>query len=417
MARRKTQVTSPRVQFLFVDNAQPSTANQKRRIRQHTMRKVAASRKELGTYEKYNVGQYPVFTDNAPCTVKQDVQAVVVPLDSSDDQKEDCIVQWSMPAQGYERARILFDFDLISLSTLTSIHFNRASAKVLSADRSRLRLLLASATDASYLVFVPQLYGQSTLIRLVVDCVLARAKQAVAEDACMHEQRILQLYCKALAALQSALMDKKRMFEPEVLCATHLLAIFELLDRTSTSRWESHISGLLELLQLRGPHRYTTPIERLLLSSCLGTIVRPSPSPPPFPHLTPTPPVLRLHNHKPRLLPRAPPLDPPPNLPPPFPNHIPLPLDNRRPDPPPLPQNHKIHPLLPDPVSRTRDIAYAALPSRSHTHHVLARRRRAGAAHVHGSARQAVAPRECGREYCGADHGAATHGCAGSGGK
>jgi hypothetical protein len=287
MGHRKKTPETPGFKFIFVDGALPRTTAQRRRIRQHTMRKVAASRKELGTYSKCNVGQYPVFMDGGQRTEEPAGQ---VPRVAVGQSKIVCVIPRSVPAQGYERARITFDFDLLSLSALTSFHFTRVSAKALTTSRERLRGVLMSSRDASYLDYVPQLYSQSRLIRRVVDCTLARAKRTVTGDSNVAESEILLLYGSALLELQSALQDPKRRFDAEVLCATHLLAMYEvgvptnsdegftkfgqLLDLTSTTRWERHVSGMIKLMEMRGAHRYATDFERCLFTSALGTIVR-----------------------------------------------------------------------------------------------------------------------------------------------
>jgi hypothetical protein len=217
-------------QFLFVDDAQPSTTAQRRQARQHVMRKVAKRKKKLCAYSKYNVGQYPVIIDREQRSVGtgREWQLLV------DHSTPTTVIPRSIPAKDYERAKIVFDFDLLSLAALTSIHFSKASAKVITSSRARLAGILRSTRNSSYLDYVPQLYGQNRLIRCVVDCTLARAKHTLTGDFNPPKSEVLLLYGKALLELQSAIQDPGCRFDGEVLCATHLLAICEVDIRSNT---------------------------------------------------------------------------------------------------------------------------------------------------------------------------------------
>jgi hypothetical protein len=238
MGNKKQSTTAP-VQFLFIDDTQSSNKAQKRRIRQHAMRNVAATRKELGTYRKVNTGQYPIFIEQEPSSVFVDKVYATQSWERHPDESDTsdisdypynlCTIPCPMPPNDYELARSTFDFDIVSLSWLTSFHFSAASARALSRNLTRFRCILKPAHDVSYLDYVPQLYGQSVLIRRVVDCVLARARKTVSVDGKgMDEQDILNLYGKALVGLQSALGEEGRRWDADVLCSTQLLAMYEV---------------------------------------------------------------------------------------------------------------------------------------------------------------------------------------------
>lgn len=226
---KKKHGAAPAVQFLFVDNAQPpKSAQQQRRIRQHAMRNVAAAKKELGTYRKVNAGQFPVFIEQERHSSPTKPDAYADKLSEEDHTIIELVIPQSPPASGYERARINYDFDILSLSWLTSFHFSKASARVLSSNLAQFAQTLKWTRDASYLEYVPQLYSKSVLIRRVVDCVLARARKTVNGDTRVSEEDILYLYGTALAGLQKVLVDPMRIYDADVLCATQLLAMYEV---------------------------------------------------------------------------------------------------------------------------------------------------------------------------------------------
>lgn len=87
---------------------------------------------------------------------------------------------------------------------------------------------------------------------------------------------ILHLFGKAIVALQDAVADQTRRYDADVLLATHLMSLCELLDLSQANRWQKHISGMIRLTEARGPHRYETELEKSMLRSSAGTIVCPS---------------------------------------------------------------------------------------------------------------------------------------------
>jgi len=170
MARKPKNADIQAPQFVFIDNAQPINATQKRIIRKQAMRKVAENRKELGTYGKYNLGQLPLFTEppeNADQENEGPLDALIIPNSQS---RIKYFLPPSMPVQGFEKAKITYNFDLFSLSALTSFHFGKATVKTLAADPGRLKHMLRMNREASYLGTKArvQLINSVTLFKLNV---------------------------------------------------------------------------------------------------------------------------------------------------------------------------------------------------------------------------------------------------------
>ncbi|KAL9125744.1 MAG: hypothetical protein Q9217_005091 [Psora testacea] len=76
-------------------------------------------------------------------------------------------------------------------------------------------------------------------------------------------------YGIALTHLQKALYDKTLAWQDETLAAAYCLSIYELFEATdgSIKGWNSHVSGVGHLIQLRGPNHYCTPLARAVLHS------------------------------------------------------------------------------------------------------------------------------------------------------
>ena len=107
------------------------------------------------------------------------------------------------------------------------MHFSQASVKALANAPEWLAGLL-QLRENCYLDFVPQYYASNGLIKAVVDCTLAQAQNVLSPHPAVSTTQVLQLYGKALRTLQAALQDSELRLQPEVLCATQILALYEV---------------------------------------------------------------------------------------------------------------------------------------------------------------------------------------------
>jgi hypothetical protein len=134
-----------------------------------------------------------------------------------------------VPHQGYARAAAHYNFDLLNLSALCSMHMGLPAATALHATEGRL-VALTQERQASYLDFVPARYDHNPLIRAAVDCVLAKARRIVCSDDGIREATVLGLWGKALRELQAALNDLQRIYDADVLCASLLMQLYAVCD-------------------------------------------------------------------------------------------------------------------------------------------------------------------------------------------
>ena len=133
----------------------------------------------------------------------------------------------SLPARGYELTSIKSEFDILDLSTLATTHINRAGRAALSQNPYHLIHQLRSSKQQSYLSFLPSLYGQISCLSDATDCVIARARQLISPNK-NWEAAVIAFYVKALDSLQKALDCPNQRYKPEVLCATEILAMYEV---------------------------------------------------------------------------------------------------------------------------------------------------------------------------------------------
>jgi hypothetical protein len=193
------------------------------------MHDVAVARRQRGNYGKQNMRQLPVFETSSSGIGVGDPSS----QGSSDPQIPAGLIgsTWNIPpkvpAQGYEHARMEFNFDLLSLSTLTTVHFSRAAVKALSMAPDRIVYML-QLRETSFLDYVPAYYENCSVLRNVIDCTMAQARRVIAPDRTVSESVVLSLYVKALGELQAALNDPERWKLPEVLCAAQVLSLFEV---------------------------------------------------------------------------------------------------------------------------------------------------------------------------------------------
>jgi hypothetical protein len=234
-------------------------------IRKQAMKKASAARRRDGNYGKHNLRQYPVFLFDQSNTVDIETAeqaweqggvvreepviriatagAPVGPVRPREakpkPKKENRPQQWvtrytgaetipaGLSARGYELTSMKSDFDILDLSTLATLHVGRAARGALSRNPYHLISQLRSFKQWSYLSFLPSLYGQIPCLSDATDCVIARARQIISPNR-KWEAAVITFYVKALDSLQKALDSPNQRFKPEVLCATEILALYEV---------------------------------------------------------------------------------------------------------------------------------------------------------------------------------------------
>ena len=196
------------------DGSFPKSGSVRKQIRQHAMNRVAAERRQRGDYGQINVGQYPeeIFGQ------AKLFNAIPRP----------------MQAMGYERMRINYNFDVLDLSALTSFHIGQIASQTLKAKPENL-LGLLKCRQWSYFSYVPGQYGHSKCLDDAIHCIAVRVRQYVGDPGGTPDQYAIQFYQVALRSLQDSLDDPHKPLDPDVLCATEILAIYEVLFAISTN--------------------------------------------------------------------------------------------------------------------------------------------------------------------------------------
>ena len=225
------------------DGAIPNDVSTRKRIRQLAMRKVANARRQQGRNTRINVGQYPVdvldVELNATHLLKERPQhgssRNEFNRSSTLENKAWDTQIWamttvprSMSCTGYELMRIQYKFDVFDLSALTSFYIGRSAAQFLCTEPSRLVEVL-KCKQWSFLDYVPALYGRSKCLDDAIHCVATRLRYFGVTAAGTIPNDVLDCYTVALRSLQLSLDNSKCRLEPDVLCATEILGIFEVI--------------------------------------------------------------------------------------------------------------------------------------------------------------------------------------------
>ncbi|KIW04659.1 hypothetical protein, variant 5 [Verruconis gallopava] len=257
--------------FVFIDESAKSTKDKRRQIRSQAKRFAIAERSKRpreirfvnikGSKEDQHRteqgGSNPAEPDktngkNSSATPRR---SVIIP---------------DLPKRDYEAARIEHGFDVFLLSGLASVHIGKGAS--LHLYEAKLGDWLKGFREPSYLDFVPAYYGSSELVRSTVNCTMAQYKREMCPSSGVSEATVFKLYGIALKDLQMALNDVERRLQPDILLATAVLQLFELLQNETSGRWSYHTLGLMHLLQMRDPATYSE-LEMSLLASQFGPLV------------------------------------------------------------------------------------------------------------------------------------------------
>ena len=228
--------------FEFIDSSSdagvPTGQDARRLIRRQAMSRVAAARKRQGNWGQLNRRQYPVSQldlEGRQAEAGEQAAASISCREVLVHQQQGMItvtkarmaVPASVPSSGYESMRIIYGFDLLDVSALTTFHTGRVTTQLLSREPHRLAHVLRYR-QWSYLSFLPSRYGHSPCLDDAAHCVSARLQQWMSAPSDPPNDRVLSLYSRTLISLQSALSDPVVCLKPEILCATAILGIYEV---------------------------------------------------------------------------------------------------------------------------------------------------------------------------------------------
>ncbi|KAL6867155.1 hypothetical protein J3F83DRAFT_761606 [Trichoderma novae-zelandiae] len=237
----------------------------RKQIRKQAMSRSAHARRKRGGYGQHNLVQYPVEMLQQEDSRAKDTSRKTAQVSVK------AIIPTSLASCPYERMRMRYNFDLLDLSQLTSFHISYATASRLANKPTMLTEVLGHR-HWSYLNYLPSRLGHNIALDKAAACVAARAQQWLASPSEPVSCGVLKLYSSALKALQADLQCPGACLRPDVLCATALLGVYELLKMSTEDAWNYHSTGASALIKLRGPGRCESDFEKALLLSHVGQI-------------------------------------------------------------------------------------------------------------------------------------------------
>jgi hypothetical protein len=162
--------------FVFIDQSDDATAKvtgaKRKAIRKQAMRDVGLARREKGGYGRINRRQLPLFMGSVGNLDEVQMDMEFVPEEDEYPHEQTVVVKpnaekklraaqqlaeavWrvspAVPRHGYEKLRMDYGFDILTLSPLTTVHFSRAVATALANDPSRLQQLMQMPVLTSFL--------------------------------------------------------------------------------------------------------------------------------------------------------------------------------------------------------------------------------------------------------------------------
>ncbi|WPB04893.1 uncharacterized protein RHO25_009541 [Cercospora beticola] len=95
--------------------------------------------------------------------------------------------------------------------------------------------------------------GRSPYLDGAIACVVSKVQQVV--SGAPSEQRILICYTDALHLLRAAVQDSATHERVDMLAASQLLAVYEMLDSPTSSAWARHIAGVAAMSKLQATRK------------------------------------------------------------------------------------------------------------------------------------------------------------------
>ena len=221
----------------FQDGGPPTSRNTRQLIRRQAMSRAAAARRQTGSWGQHNRLQYPVSQPESE--EQEDVESRLATSGTArtdlnnrqqsliEVERAEIAIPASIRSSSYESMRTSYGFDPLDVSALTTFHTGRITAQILFKNPSHLAHVLRHR-QPSYFSFLPSRYGHTACLDDAAHCVIARIQQWMRYPSDPPNKFVLSLYSKSLSSLQRALNDPALYMKPEVLCATSILAIYEV---------------------------------------------------------------------------------------------------------------------------------------------------------------------------------------------
>jgi len=237
--------------FVFIDQSEAATERltgaKRKAIRKQAMRDAGLARRERGGNGKINRRQFPLFVggagDLSEVEMRLSIQSPKTDAREDGEHERYPDTAWGIPLtlsrQGYERVRMEFDFDVICLSPLTTVHFSRAVASTIANDPVRLRQMMAQPVISSFIHQIPCQFEDSRLLQIASRWAMARAQRVFNPYTKIREEKVIMLLGDLLQELRKALEDPMRCVAADTICVSQLLAMLVVIERIKS--WEQNI--------------------------------------------------------------------------------------------------------------------------------------------------------------------------------
>lgn len=139
--------------------------------------------------------------------------------------------------------------DLDNVLKVAAFHIRRKAAQLLDNRPDRTLDALRCRQWGAVSAKLASL-GQSPYLDGAIACVVSKVQQVVSGAA--SEERVLVCYSDALHLLRAAVQDPAVHDRLDMLAASQLLAVYEMLDSPDSSSWSRHIAGVAAMAKLQG---------------------------------------------------------------------------------------------------------------------------------------------------------------------
>ncbi|KAF2215266.1 hypothetical protein CERZMDRAFT_94681 [Cercospora zeae-maydis SCOH1-5] len=140
------------------------------------------------------------------------------------------------------------NLDLDNVLKVAAFHIRRKAAQLLESEPERALDALRCRQWCSVSATMASL-GRSPYLDGAIACVVSKVQQVV--SGAPSERRILICYTDALHLLRAAVQDPALHERVDMLAASQLLAVYEMLESPTSPAWARHIAGVAAMSKLQ----------------------------------------------------------------------------------------------------------------------------------------------------------------------
>lgn len=245
--------------FLTTSNASaPTGRNARAQARSESAKRTNPAAARYGSFGSFSIDLNPTNTTTAVDDSHLNKRQKIDHKDGQAKQQEQLMQQVTCPNASIRILATHFDqrssplppnVNFEDVLKVASFHIRRRAAQIVKSHPDRTLDALRCRQWCSVSSTFASL-GRSPYLDSAIACLVSKVQQVISGSA--SQQKMLYCYTEALHLLRAAVIQPKLQDRGDMLAATQLLAIYEMMDFPDNGFWTQHVAGAAAMAKVLG---------------------------------------------------------------------------------------------------------------------------------------------------------------------